>query len=56
MKNRYIIGSLAVALMTPALVSCGDDFLSEEPQTSISSVTVNSSEEGANAAVTGLVR
>lgn len=56
MKNRYIIGGLAVALMTPALVSCGDDFLSEEPITNISSVTVNTSEEGANAAVTGLVR
>ena len=56
MKNRYIIGGLAVALMTPALVSCGDDFLSEEPITTISSVTVNTSEEGANAAVTGLVR
>ncbi len=56
MKNRYIIGGLAVALMTPALVSCGDDFLSEEPITNISYVTVNTSEEGANAAVTGLVR
>ncbi|MDE5673035.1 MAG: RagB/SusD family nutrient uptake outer membrane protein [Duncaniella sp.] len=56
MKNRYIIGGLAVALMTPALVSCGDDFLNEEPITNISSVTVNTSEEGANAAVTGLVR
>ncbi len=56
MKNRYIIGALAVALMTPALVSCGDDFLNEEPITNISSVTVNTSEEGANAAVTGLMR
>lgn len=56
MKNRYIIGVLTVALTTPALISCSDDFLNEEPLTSISSVTVNSSEVGAEAAVTGLVR
>lgn len=56
MKNKYIIGGLALALMTPALVSCGDDFLNEEPITGVSSVTVNTTEEGANAAVTGLAR
>lgn len=56
MKNRYIIGGLAVALMAPALVSCGEDYLNEEPLTGVSSVTVNTTEEGANAAVTGLVR
>ena len=56
MKNRYIIGALGVALMSTALVSCGDDFLNEEPLTGVSSETINTTEEGANAAVTGLVR
>lgn len=56
MKNRYIIGALGVALISTALVSCGDDFLNEEPLTGVSSETINTTEEGANAAVTGLVR
>lgn len=56
MKNKYIIGGIAAALMAPALVSCSDNYLTEEPQTSISSVTINSTEEGAKAAVTGLIR
>lgn len=56
MKIRHIIAGLAVALMAPTLVSCGDDFLNEEPITQTTSEKVSTSEEGATQAVTGLVR
>lgn len=56
MKNKYIIGGLVTALFAPALVSCSDDYLDQEPLTNVSSVTVATSEQGAEAAVTGLSR
>lgn len=56
MKNKLIIGGLAVAMLMPSMVSCSSDYLDEAPRTAISSETVNSSIEGAEAAVTGLAR
>ena len=56
MKNKYILGGLVAAMMAPALISCRDSYLDEAPLTNISAVTVSSSEDGAMAAVTGLVR
>lgn len=56
MKNKYILGGLVAAMMAPAFTSCSDSYLDQSPLTNISAVTVSSSEEGAMAAVTGLVR
>ena len=56
MKNKYLLSGFATAMMATALVSCSDSFLDEAPQTSISIETVKTSEAGAKAAVTGLVR
>ncbi|MDE6443401.1 MAG: RagB/SusD family nutrient uptake outer membrane protein [Muribaculaceae bacterium] len=56
MKKNIIISSALAVMMLPAMVSCGSDYLQEEPLTGISDNTVNASEAGADAAVTGLAR
>ena len=56
MKKNIIISSALALMMLPAMVSCGSDYLQEEPLTGISDNTVNGSEAGADAAVTGLAR
>lgn len=43
-------------MFMPAMVSCSSDYLDEAPRTAISNETVNASEEGAEAAITGLAR
>ncbi|MDE6577521.1 MAG: RagB/SusD family nutrient uptake outer membrane protein [Muribaculaceae bacterium] len=56
MKKNIIISSALAVMMLPAMVSCGSDYLQEEPLTGISDQTVNGSDAGADAAVTGLAR
>ena len=56
MKKNIIISSALALMMLPAMVSCGSDYLQEEPLTGISDNTVNASDAGADAAVTGLAR
>lgn len=56
MKKNIFVSCAIAALMLPTITSCAGDYLDEEPLTGISDNTVNASEAGANAAVTGLAR
>lgn len=56
MKNKILFSSAIAALLLPAMVSCSSDYLDEAPRTSISSETVEATDQGAEAAVTGLAR
>lgn len=56
MKKNIFVSCVIAALMLPTITSCGGDYLDEEPLTGISDHTVNNSEAGADAAVTGLAR
>ena len=56
MKNNILICGLIAAAFSPAMVSCSSDYLDEAPLTDPSAETVKSSEQGAEAAITGLSR
>lgn len=54
MNTKIIFKTMAAALLLPVMAACSGDYLDEAPQTEISAETVNSSEKGAIAALTGL--
>lgn len=56
MKRNIFIGGAIAALMLPSVMSCSSDYLDEDLRTGVSAETVKTTEEGAKAAVTGLVR
>lgn len=56
MKNKILLGSLAVALMGTTMVSCSSDYLDEKPRTTFTTEQIGQSEGGAKAAITGLSR
>ncbi|MDE5874529.1 MAG: RagB/SusD family nutrient uptake outer membrane protein [Muribaculaceae bacterium] len=56
MKTKIIFKGILISALGMMMAGCGDDYLQEKPLTDISAATVSSSEEGARAAVTGLLR
>ncbi len=55
MKNIFIKG-LASLMVVGTLASCSSDYLDVKPQTAVTSATVQTTQEGAQAAVYGLCR
>lgn len=56
MKKNIIVKGMASLLVAASMISCSEDYLQTYPQTQVDSATVQTTEEGARAALYGVCR